>query len=292
MLEALHEKLYAIRWLVLVVALIPLFIYGRVLVRMLFAGAPGDTGPVGPPRPAMPPLRRALPAAQPQAPVAAPRPAAPAGVLDAGIAGHQQRGVAKTAKIPLTPSAPPAAPPRPAAPPAAKASEPLAPSTEDEQAMVGLFGAPKREVTSATATADQAAVKEKTGAQHRTASRLEQLGFHQGTDAGDAAKPIVPNAPPRTQTAELTNILERIDKFLAEDQPADAAAAPATPAARPPTTDAQAPADPGKKPPPLWARPDVMDEDVDVTGKEKPANPPTKDQGEGEGGIKGQQKLF
>jgi hypothetical protein len=288
MLEVLHEWLYAIRWLVLVLALIPLFIYGRVLARVLFAGADGDATPNRPTRPAMPLLRRALPVAQPRAPIAAP-PAESAGSLDAGVSGHQQRGMAKTAKLPL---ASPAA--APVAPPTARASEPAGPSADD-LAMEGLFGSAQREVTSATDAASQESVKEKPGSQRRTASRLEQLGFHQGADSGDPTKPIVPNEPPKTQTAELTNILERIDKFLAEDNPADAAAPaapaakPAAPPSRPPTT-AAAPVDPGKKAPPLWARPDVMDEDVDVADQEKPADPPADDQGEDE--PKGQQKLF
>jgi hypothetical protein len=160
--------------------------------------------------------------------------------------------------------------------------------------MEGLFGSAKREVTAATDATDQEVVN---GSLRRKASRLEELGFHHGIDPSDPTKPIDPHEPPHTQTAELTNILERIDKFLAEDNPAETTApttraAPATPAApvpRPATTT-DAPVDPGKKAPPLWARPDVMDEDVDVA--DNTADPPTDDQGEDEGEPKGQQKLF
>jgi hypothetical protein len=175
--------------------------------------------------------------------------------------------------------------------------------------MDGLFG--KRDEPSEPSESPSVALR-------RKASRMEELGFHHGiaTDIlpadkpkpADAAKsdpsstlpgsaPILPDGAPRSSTAELTSILERIDKFLAEDTPSKPAATlpiqTATtaitktvnledvPAATPVTAvaeqavkpteamakPAEAKPDPNKKTQPMWARPDAMDEDVEAPKK-------------------------
>lgn len=305
------------------------------------------------------PLRKApSPLAKPGTPpAAAPKPgAAPVGKqevlpssLESGVAGHQKAAAAKTVKIPLvpgkgtdgqpgtdagTPPPPPAAPVVSGKPRISTGGTSVVegkPSDADAAALDSLFG------KADPATPPSGLPGEtKTGAIRRKASRLEELGFHHSiepdaTDAGNAGgKPAMPSAAPRSSTAELTSILERIDKFLAEDtppkatdalKPADAAkpegapapsAEPAKPAAPAPspaqaktepipvksvTPTVGAPVaekpDPNKKTQPLWARADAQDEDVKPAA---PATPAAKDEGaqseDDKKADEGQQRLF
>jgi hypothetical protein len=310
------------QYIVLAVTVPLMLFYGRVLVRALFAG-PGTNA-------ATAPVRRLPPRPVPGAMVKPPAtPVPPTGKqevlpssLDQGAAGHQQRGAAKTVKIPVAPAKgtdgsaptdimpPPARvePPRPTT--ASGQAAPAKPASDDDQALDSLFAGAKAEAAGVPG-------ESKTGAIRRKASRMEELGFHPGIHpeaAPPAGEPPKPIEPPRSQTAELTSILERIDKFLAEDQPAKPAtdkiekpAAPAAPApaappapvpaakqatplpAVPETVKPAAPAaekpDPNKKTQPLWAQPDAMDEDADKAAKSKPGEPDKP-------ADNGQQRLF
>lgn len=225
------------RWWVLAISLPLLAIYGRVLVMaVLGVGTP-------PARPVTAPIRRLSPkpgSAAGTKPGSLPTP--PEGRQEvlpnsgdsgirAGISGHQKAGAAKTVKLPVTPTKPTDSPASGKKPATDLLSGNVAADSEAE-AMDGLFG--KRdepaEVSSETPSV----------ALRRKASRMEELGFHYGIASdklpadkpmpADAAKsdvastlpdsaPILPDGAPRSSTAELTSILERIDKFLAEDTP-------------------------------------------------------------------------
>ncbi len=144
------------------------------------------------------------------------------------------------------PAAPRPAPPRPAVPaaPVARPAPPIQSSTEalhpvakpavqassaDEKDKDDLFAGLK------PTDGDDAAKKVK---------RLQELGFHHSIETtAQTPKDDIGPAKPRTQTAELDDILKRIDKVLIEsqgaakpagDQPAAAVAqpAPAAPAAQ------------------------------------------------------------
>ena len=229
---SLIEVIQDYRWWVLAISLPLTVIYGRVLVlAALGAGAP-------PAKPITAPLRR-LPPKPGQAggvvkPSSMPTPP-PEGrqevlpnSLDAGVSGHQKAGAAKTVKLPATPTKPTDSPmvgrkpttdlPR---------GKDLADSEAD--AIDGLFG--KRDDPIVPSETPSVALR-------RKASRMEELGFHHGivtdklpdgktapaagtpTAPAPASAPILPDGTPRSSTAELTSILERIDKFLAEDTPA------------------------------------------------------------------------
>ena len=229
------------RWWVLAISLPLLAIYGRVLVMaVLGVGAP-------PARPVTAPIRRLSPkpgSAAGTKPGALPTP--PEGRQEvlpnsdsgirAGISGHQKAGAAKTVKLPVTPTKPTDSPASGKKPATDLLGGSVAADSESE-AMDGLFG--KRDEPSA-ASSETPSV-----ALRRKASRMEELGFHYGiasdklpadkakpADAAisDAAStlpgsaPILPDGAPRSSTAELTSILERIDKFLAEDTPSKPAA--------------------------------------------------------------------
>jgi hypothetical protein len=322
------------RWWVLVICLPLIVIYGRVLVlAALGGGAPPTKVPTAP-------VRRLPPKPQPggmvkpsgMTPPPEGRQEVLPGSLDAGAAGHQKAGAAKTVKLPVTP-------PKPTdSPLTAKKSTTGGDTATDSEAdaLDSLFG--KRDDAAAPAESATAAMR-------RKASRMEELGFHHGiapatvevkgekpippmtvvpaATPGTAATPSAPpvtaaptppeilpgGTAPRSSTAELTSILERIDKFLAEDTPAkpaatlppsktattavvktvsDEEAAKSTAAAQPtapaiadskpadkateamPKVDA-APAkpDPNKKTQPMWARADAQDEDIDAGLKDE-----------------------
>lgn len=216
------------RWWVLAICVPLILIYGRVLLLAAFgAGAP-------PTKIATAPIRRLPP--KPGAVVKPGMTPPPEGrqevlpgSLDAGAAGHQKAGSAKTVKLPATPGK------ATDSPLTAKKSSTGGDTAIDSEAdaLEGLFG--KRDDPSAPSETPSVAVR-------RKASRMEELGFHHGiaTDLTKSdAKPATPVAPgtatpaatpsspailpdgtPRSSTAELTSILERIDKFLAEDTPA------------------------------------------------------------------------
>ena len=315
------------RWWVLLVCIPLLAIYGRVLIKAaLGAGAP-------PARPVTAPIRRLSPkpgSAAGTKPGSLPTPpegrqevlpnAIDSGIR-AGISGHQKAGAAKTVKLP-------AAPTKPTDAPANKKPATDLPSDSETDAMDGLFG--KRDEPVEPSESPSVALR-------RKASRMEELGFHHGiatdilpadkakpvdgtidpartglTNTLPASAPILPDGAPRSSTAELTSILERIDKFLAEDTPSKSAATEPmqtattavvkavnledVPAATPvfavteqavkPTEamakPAEAKPDPNKKTQPMWARPDAMDEDV-----EAPKKNDQPDTGKGD-----QQRLF
>lgn len=330
------------RWWVLAICLPLIVIYGRVLVLAALGGG----APAG--KVSTAPVRRLPPKPQPggmvkpsgMTPPPEGRQEVLPGSLDAGVSGHQKAGAAKTVKLPVAPSKATDSP--------LTAKKPTTggdTATDSEaDALEGLFG--KRDDPAAPVESPTAAVR-------RKASRMEELGFHHGiapaTVEVKGEKPIPPMTPvpavtpapspaivtppetaatpasilpggsaPRSSTAELTSILERIDKFLAEDTPAKPAAtlppsktattavvktvsddeaaktvaatqpAPAAenkPAdkateAMPKVDAAPAKPDPNKKTQPMWARPDAQDEDVDAAKNEdkKPDN--------------GQQRLF
>jgi hypothetical protein len=280
-------------WLTLPLSVILLAIYGRVLMRAAFASGAPTTRP-STRSSQIPPIRRPTPKpAAPPAPGAPKPPAVPEtgkqemlpDALGAGVAGHQKAGAAKTVKIPTVPPrstdgqmasdtgaalAPTIRSDKPKTTNGAAAeAAPAAPAKDaDEEALQGLFGgeAPPTETN--------------TGAIRRKASRLEELGFHHGIafdqpQGAEAAKtpPISPAGAPRSSTAELTSILERIDKFLAEDTPAKpgeakpAATAPVAAAVKPteivaaPAAPAPTPAEPPKPPatvPPAAALPPTL----------------------------------
>ena len=113
--------------------------------------------------------------------------------------------------------------------PAAKAT------TDDDAAAESLFAGLEAKPAASVDPAQEAT---------RKASRLAELGFHHSIDT-QAAKPLPEEAKPRTQTAELDDILKRIDKVLADSVPsstAPTAPAPVSPAPVPPAPAAAAPA--------------------------------------------------
>ena len=317
---SLIELIQDYRWWVLFFSLPLLAIYGRVLIKAaLGAGAP-------PARPVTAPIRRLSPkpgSATGAKPGSLPTPsegrqevlpnAIDSGIR-AGISGHQKAGAAKTVKLPAAPTKPTDSP--------ASGKKPATdlPSDSEADAMDGLFG--KRNEPSESSESPSVALR-------RKASRMEELGFHHGiatdilpTDkpkSADTAKsdasstlpgsaPILPDGAPRSSTAELTSILERIDKFLAEDTPSkpaatlpiqtattavmkavnleDVPAATPVPSATEQTTKAteamakpaEAKPDPNKKTQPMWARPDAMDEDVEAPKKNDQPNAGKGDQ--------------
>lgn len=226
------------RWWVLAICLPLIVIYGRVLVLAAFgAGAP-------PTKTATTPIRRMPPKPQPggmvkpsgMTPPPEGRQEVLPGSLDAGVTGHQKAGSAKTVKLPAAPGKPTDSP--------LTAKKPTTGGDSEADALDSLFG--KRD--------DPAPSETPSVAVRRKASRMEELGFHHGIaiDSTKAeAKPAIPLTPvittpgvttptapvepaavptsapilpdgsatPRSSTAELTSILERIDKFLAEDTP-------------------------------------------------------------------------
>ena len=213
------------RWWVLAFCLPLVVIYGRVLLLAAFgAGAP-------PVKTATAPIRRLPPGLTP--PPEGRQEVLP-GSLDAGAAGHQKAGAAKTVKLPVTP-------PKPTDSPfTAKKSTTGGDTAKDSEAdaLEGLFG--KRDEPAPPSESPSVALR-------RKASRMEELGFHHGiatatpsapkaeakpvapalpvtatpdAPATPASPAIMPDGTPRSSTAELTSILERIDKFLAEDTPA------------------------------------------------------------------------
>ena len=222
------------RWWVLALSLPLIVIYGRVLLLAAFGtGAP-------PAKPVTAPIRRTPPKPQPGGmvkpsgltPPPEGRQEVLPGSLDAGATGHQKAGSAKTVKLP-------AVPPKPTDSPftVKKPTTGSDTATDSEaDALEGLFG--KRDEPSVPSETPSVAVR-------RKASRMEELGFHHGI-ANDlmkadikpatpvapgttipaalavtpASPAILPDGTSRSSTAELTSILERIDKFLAEDTPA------------------------------------------------------------------------
>ncbi len=220
------------RWWVLALCLPLIAIYGRVLVLAAFgAGAP-------PAKPVTTPIRRVPPKPQPggmvkpsgMTPPPEGRQEVLPGSLDAGASGHQRAGSAKTVKLPVTP-------PKPTDSPLTAKKPTTGGDTaidSEADAMEGLFG--KRDEPAAPSETPSVAVR-------RKASRMEELGFHHGIALNQPmsevkpATPVVPgtsvpaatpasptilpdgSSAPRSSTAELTSILERIDKFLAEDTP-------------------------------------------------------------------------
>lgn len=305
-------------------------------------------------QPPVHPLRKApSPLAKPGTPTTTPpRPgSAPVGKqeilpssLESGLAGHQKAGAAKTVKIPVVPtkgtdgqpateamsSPPPATPVVTSKPRISTGGTSVVegkPSDADAAALDSLFGnSGKSDLPPATPGMP---AETTTGAIRRKASRLEELGFHHSiepdaTDPGN--KPALTPAP-RSSTAELTSILERIDKFLAEDTPpkatdsfkpnepikAETAAAPVEstkpveqsqvktepiPAAKVADALVALPAkpDPTKKTQPLWARADAQDEDVKpAAGGSDKGGSDKSDDGKGGDSQKpdaGQQRLF
>lgn len=233
------------RWWVLAICLPLIVIYGRVLLLAAFgAGAP-------PAKPVTAPIRRMPPKPQPggmvkpsgMTPPPEGRQEVLPGSLDAGATGHQKAGSAKTVKLPATPGKATDSPLTAKKP--TTGGDTAADSEAD--ALDSLFG--KRE--------DPAPSESPSVALRRKASRMEELGFHHGIATENAKAEVKPTAPippgmttpvittpvirtptaptppaaapaspailpdgtPRSSTAELTSILERIDKFLAEDTP-------------------------------------------------------------------------
>lgn len=142
---------------------------------------------IAPPEVVADPAHATTRAARPAAPGTAtpvPPPAQPARnrtpSFEAGQQEYQQRGQAKTIKV-APPSARPVPPAPPAPPVAAEAVEPAE--------------------------------------AQRRAQRLGELGFHTTAPAEKAQTAAVGDQPAtvRTQTAELDDILSRIDKVLAEN---------------------------------------------------------------------------
>ena len=157
-------------------------------------------------RPAPRPLARPVP---PAVKPAAPRPAPVASKEST----HELPPVAAPVKPAFKPSL---------VKPAAKAT------TDDDAAAESLFAGLEAKPAAPVDPAQEAT---------RKAGRLAELGFHHSIDT-QAAKPLPEEAKPRTQTAELDDILKRIDKVLADSVPgstapaaAPAPAAPAQPAA-------------------------------------------------------------
>ncbi len=218
-------------------------------------------------------------------------PMAPA--IEAGMAEHHLRSAAATAKLqPITgPKAKPTesmkaipgAPPPPTAEQLKLAEQklpshprPTSTSGDDHGAMEDLFaGLKPTEVESRTGTG---VIKK--------ANRLEELGFHHEIESDrlpSQADSVAAPAKPRSQTAELDDILKRIDQVLADSPapaPAQASASaavtpapaaespkPTTPAVTPSAPPAAPSATPANKKTPAWARSDVQDEDLDPTAQ-------------------------
>jgi hypothetical protein len=279
---ALRDLIQDHQVIVVVINAVLLPIYGYKLWRALFA-SPGRN------RASSSSLRRPPPKPVVRPPVVAgvvKPPEPPRSTSDQGVSGYQRAGAAKTVKLP---SAAPKGDSAPGAPPTPAPGERIEVKTGPGHDTTAIKLPSQGEVpaTSAPVSPGAPVAESKTGL-IRKATRMEELGFHPGTnpaaDGAPAAAATPPGAPgasdiPRSQTAELTSILERIDKFLAEDQPAATPAtaattpAPAAPAKaeEPPREASAAPstAAPGgetalaKKAPPLWARPDAQDEDVE-----------------------------
>jgi hypothetical protein len=146
---------------------------------------------IAPPETAADPAHATTRTARPASPAPASMPMAPSAPpaqpargrtpsIDAGQAEYQQRGQAKTIKV-APPSARPVPPAPPAPPVAAEAVEPAE--------------------------------------AQRRAQRLGELGFHTTAPAEKAQTAAVGDQPAtvRTQTAELDDILSRIDKVLSEN---------------------------------------------------------------------------
>jgi len=145
--------------------------------------------------------------------------------LDAGELAHQQRGAAKTAKLPI----------------AASERTPVvsAAQVDDDEAMRTMFAQMGQPVDVPVPDAESSILPstEEAGSKaSRKASRLAELGFHHSINPDSQAATTILAAPapgaaapgaPRSNTAELNAILERIDQFLAED-PKDSAAKSAT----------------------------------------------------------------
>jgi hypothetical protein len=132
--------------------------------------------------------------ARPAPPVARP-------TTQGGSPEHQRRAAAPTVKVA-----------------GAEAPKPQAKPSSDDQAMADLFSGVEKKPEPG---------KEQTKDHLDKASRIEEMGFHPGSKpqegtgriaaepAPAAAKPEVPAAP-RSQTAELDDILKRIDAVLAD----------------------------------------------------------------------------
>jgi hypothetical protein len=333
------------RWWVLAICLPLIVIYGRVLLLAAFgAGAPpvkSSTAPVRrlPPKPVQP---GGMVKPSGMTPPPEGRQEVLPSSLDAGMSGHQKAGAAKTVKLPATPPKTTEGTPIVARKPTTDQAKPATDS--DAEALDGLFG--RRE--------EPAPIESPSQALRRKASRMEELGFHHGIPAAapgtakveppapeiitaeatpaaaaapapapapapaGAAEPsplIPPGGTARSSTAELTSILERIDKFLAEDTPSkpaptvppssattavvktvnenDPAPAPAASSDTGKATEAMprvdadeaakpaaAKPDPHKKTQPMWARADATDEDAEP--------PPAEGRKPGDG----QQRLF
>lgn len=303
------------RYIVLAVTTPLLLIYGSVLYRALTASPTSK-------RPVTGPLRRSLPKPPVKPPQGEPgkQESIPA-PIDPGVAGHQRAGSAKTVKLPVTPTKPAdhatPAPSDVASPPADRIEVKTGPG--HDTTAIKLSSQDDTKTQAAPGIEGGRSTDSKTGLL-RKASRMEELGFHVGVHPEDSSAPAG-DAPvktaelPRSQTAELTSILERIDKFLADDQPAAATdkpkmseppamttAAPpvsapvATPAPSQPAAPAETPAT--KKTQPIWARADALDDDVEHPpsaaptttvdkAPEKPAERPTEKPADGD-----QQRLF
>jgi hypothetical protein len=211
--------------------------------------------------------------------------------LEAGAAAHQQRGAAKTAKLPVI---------------GGEQTPAVATDKDDDEAMQTLFANVPVDKKSAPEVSNDPGTEAA-----RKASRMAELGFHHSINPNAPAASAAPSAAatlmptdaaptaPRSNTAELNAILERIDQFLAEDpkesakpvtaetgaadkteavaQTTKAEMMPATvvvhstPNSAPlePKPAAEAvPAAPAETPAistkttPLWARADAVDEDV------------------------------
>ncbi len=298
------------RWWVLIVCLPLTVIYGRVLINAALGSSKTNTKTLT--RPPTVPLRKMppKPGSQPKPPsntnlIKGPALPTPPegrqevlpGSIGAGISSHQKAGAAKTVKLPV-------ATPKPTDAPLAKTDN----SDSIGEEMEGLFGSRESNEpnTDGDLSTDRMPNETPTAAIRRKASRLQELGFHHSipSDAvGDTSKSATkPNVSPtsdapvaqttpgtpessRSSTAELTSILERIDKFLAEDTPSSPVATPSDtkvatttvmkstdqPSSdttkamsqenKPSATDQNTP--PAmRKTQPMWARPDVTDEDI------------------------------
>jgi hypothetical protein len=222
------------------------------------------TAPVQRPQPAPP-----VPST-PAAPT--PRPALPG--RPPVKAGESGPGTAPTAKVS---GGPPRAalPGRPFQPPvAAKPAEP-APIEKTAEARPAA-----KSVTDDDADRDElfAGLKPTDGGDDAAAKvkRLQELGFHHSIEAKTPVVEPLANQPPkpRTQTAELDDILKRIDKVLTESQSSEAKPAGSAAAVQ-------------AKPEPVRSEP-VVDpvpaKAADPSVEAKPADQPKPDPG--------QQKLF
>ena len=308
LLEIIQDNRY---W-VLAVCLPLTVIYGRVLINAALGSSKTNTKTLT--RPPTVPLRKMppKPGSQPKPPsntnlIKGPAQPTPPegrqevlpGSMGAGISSHQKAGSAKTVKMPV------------ATPKPTDAPLPTADNTDAiGEEMEGLFGSRESNEPNIDSdlNTDKIPNETPTAAIRRKASRLQELGFHHSIPSDDVSessksgtKPSVapasdapttqttPGTPEssRSSTAELTSILERIDKFLAEDTPStpvatlsdtkiatttvmkatDQTSNDTTKALsqenKPSATDQNTP--PAmRKTQPMWARPDVTDEDIKV----------------------------